>query len=64
MTSVEIGWRKQVCRSCKKSQKLEIGFRVAWSEKRGSNLFGSSPVYRSDPKHVYSKRLPDVYSKT
>lgn len=37
MTSVEIGWRMQVFRSSRESQKLEIGFRIAWSENRGPN---------------------------
>lgn len=37
VTSFEIGWRKEVCRSSTGSQKLEIGFRVAWSENRGPN---------------------------
>lgn len=37
LTSVEIGWRKQVCRSSGESPKLEIRFRVAWSENKGPN---------------------------
>lgn len=67
--SVEIGWRKQVCRSSGESPKLEIRFRVAWSENGPKpDISGTTlapfQLHHSDPKQVHSKRPSDIYFKT